>query len=411
MTLLPGLRKTSAILGLVFGLVFIAACSSNDKPGGGPDGAGTTDGGSANPPPSGGTWCAIGADVPRATVPADFCLRQFASIPEARTLSFAPNGDLFVGAPSTPSVGGAEGGLGAIFALSDDDHDGSAELHIFADHIEDVHGLAVASGFVYYTTAEQVFRTAYVDGQRAATGTAESLSLPARYGMGGRWTHGLAVSRTGDVVTSRGEYGTCGASPGGEISVAKPGSLAPMATGLRNPMYLRCHRDADVCAAAELGEDQQTGAREKLISLRMGTDYGYPCCYTKDLVALGAPANACGMTAAEDASFPLSDTPFGFDWERGLWPAPYQNALFVSLHGSAYSRPAWAGARIVYATTDPTTRMPNEDWKDFVTGFGSSGETLNRPSDATFAPDGRLFFSDDQAGVIYWIAPRTLAHP
>jgi glucose/arabinose dehydrogenase len=82
--------------------------------------------------------------------------------------------------------------------------------------------------------------------------------------------------------------------------------------------------------------------------------------------------------------------------------------VFVALHGSFYTNPAWAGARIVFASVDPMTHMPTEGWRDFVGGFGPGGSDLERPSDVTFAPDGRLFFADDQGGGVYWIAPSTL---
>jgi glucose/arabinose dehydrogenase len=356
-------------------------------------------------------FCTGGRDVGGAVVPPGFCLRKFGSVLEARTLAFAPNGDLFVGSPSTPTPGGASGGAAAIIVLTDDDHDGLAETHTFVDKLPDVHGLAVAPGYLYYTTAMNVWRIPYSPGQRQAAAPAESMGLPARFANGGRWAHGLAVSTNGDIVTSRGEYSTCGTSPGGEISRAVMGDLQMIAQGFRNPMYLRCHYRDPICAATELGEDQMTGAREKLIGLRPGTNYGYPCCYSKDAPVSVAPAGACVPTTLEDAKFVLSDTPFGFDWERDQWPEPYRSAIFVALHGSFYSSPSWAGARLVFARTDPATHMPVEDWRDFVGGFGPDGPPLERPSDVAFAPDGRLFFSDDHGGGVYWVAPTTLRRP
>jgi glucose/arabinose dehydrogenase len=356
----------------------------------------------------GAAYCTGGFDVAGAVIPPGFCLRRYAGVPEARTLAFAPNGDLFVSSPRTPTAGGAAGGTGAIVVLTDDDHDGIAELHTFADNLPDVHGLAVGPGFVYFTTAANIWRIPYAIGQRTA-GLPESLNVPARFNEGGRWSHGLAISRNGELVTSRGEYSTCGSgSPGGEISRVVGSDLQTIASGFRNPMYLRCHYRDEVCAATELGEDQMTGAREKLIGLRPGTTYGYPCCYSMGTPVSIAPPGACAATTLEDAKFVLSDTPFGLDWEHDLWPEPYRSAIFVALHGSFYSTPSWAGARLVFARTDPATHMPTEDWRDFVGGFGPDGPPLERPSDVTFAPDGRLFFSDDHGGGVYWVAPTTL---
>jgi glucose/arabinose dehydrogenase len=311
-----------------------------------------------------------------------------------------------------PTPGGAANGPGAIIVLSDDDHDGVAEQHSYADNLPDVHGLAVGGGYVHFTTALNVWRTPYVAGQRKEVGPRESMQAPPRFGMGGRWAHGLALSTNGELIASRGEYSTCGTSPGGEIGkFVAPGQLEIIATGFRNPMYLRCHYRDPICAATELGEDQMPGAREKLISLRSGTNYGYPCCYSIDTPVGVAPTGSCTAITAEDAKFILSDTPFGFDWERGQWPEPYRGAIFVALHGSFYTTPSWRGARLVFARTNPTTHMPTEDWRDFVTGFGPDGSPLERPSDVAFASDGRLFFSDDHGGGVYWVAPTTLRRP
>jgi glucose/arabinose dehydrogenase len=358
------------------------------------------------------TYCGRGVDVPGVTPPAGFCVKQYAKVAVARTLVVAPNGDVFVGAPSHPTNGGASGGPGAIVVLTDDDHDGVASQSVFAKNIPDVHGLALGGGFLSFTTQDDVWRTPYVDGQRAETGTRQKLGLPVVYSNSGRWTHGLAQTVSGQLITSRGEYGTCGVSMGGDISsIGAAGALTTIANGFRNPMYLRCHDKDDVCAATELGEDLATGAREKLLILHPSSNYGYPCCYTTALPAGSATAAMCGAVTKEDASFVLSDTPFGLDWEKGLWPAPYQNALFVALHGSFYSTPSWAGARLVFASTDPTTHAPTQPWQDFLTGFGPDGTILDRPSDVAFGPDGRLFFSDDTSGYVFWIAPTTLMAP
>jgi glucose/arabinose dehydrogenase len=357
------------------------------------------------------TYCGQGSDVQGGAVPPGFCMRPFGEVPEARTLAFAPNGDLFVGSPSTPTAGGAGGGAGAIIVLADDDHDGVAESYTFADNLTDVHGLAFGPDALYFTTATEIWRTPYTAGQRKETGPRQGLGMPPKFSTGGRWAHGLAISPKGDIFASRGEYSTCGTSPGGEITKVGMGAPQVVASGFRNPMYMRCHRRDEVCAATELGEDQMTGAREKLIGLRPDTSYGYPCCYTRDSAVAVAPAGSCAAITAEDAMFVLSDTPFGLDWERELWPDPYKGALFVALHGSFYSNPSWAGARIVYARTDPTTHLPVEGWRDFASGFGPDGSPLERPSDVAFAPDGRMFFSDDHGGAVYWVAPLTLRRP
>jgi glucose/arabinose dehydrogenase len=295
-----------------------------------------------------------------------------------------------------------------VLVYSDDNHDGVGEEHTFAGGITDVHGIALGGGYLHFTTQSTVFRTPYTVGQRAETpGMRQNLNMPARYANAGRWTHGLARSAGGTVLTSMGEYGACGTAPVGEISRVGMNTLEPQAVGFRNPMYLRCHQTEEVCVASELGEDQTPGAREKILVVRLGANanYGYPCCHSRNT---GPSGRDCSAVAQEEMSFPIGDTPFGLDWERGVWPAPFQNALFVALHGSFYTSPPWQGARIVYAPTHPVTHAPTGEWRDLVTGFGPGGSPLDRPSDVAFAPDGRMFFSDDLGNAIYWVAPTTL---
>lgn len=357
--------------------------------------------------PLGPPWCSLGADVPGALVPPEFCVRRYAGIDSARVLAFAPNGDLFVAAPSRDAAGGAVGVLGAIMVLSDDDRDGVAEVHRFAEGIPDVHGLAIGGGYVYWTTQTDVFRTPYAPGQRAASGPRESLGAPPSFGTGGRWTHGLARSVGGVLFASRGEYSSCGTPGSGEIDQVAPGPFTQISTGFRNPMYLRCHFRDELCMASELGEDVTPGAREKLLVIRPGTNYGYPCCFTTNAPSR-ADAGSCASVVAEEESMPVGDTPFGLDWERGLWPSPWRDGLFVALHGSFYTSPAWQGAGVVFYATDPSTHVPRGERTLFLGGFGPGGSPLERPADVAFAPDGRMFVADDHGDAVYWIAPTTL---
>jgi glucose/arabinose dehydrogenase len=56
----------------------------------------------------------------------------------------------------------------------------------------------------------------------------------------------------------------------------------------------------------------------------------------------------------------------------------------------------------------PGTDMNGQDMgsmTDFATGWDDSTQAHGRPAALEFAPDGRLFVSDDVGGVIFWIAP------
>jgi glucose/arabinose dehydrogenase len=116
---------------------------------------------------------------------------------------------------------------------------------------------------------------------------------------------------------------------------------------------------------------------------------------------------SCATVDLEEASMPLNDTPFGLDWERGVWGGTYAHGVFVAKHGSFYHSPRWRSAGIWWAPANPSTHAPTGEFTLLVGGFAEASPELRRAVDVAFAPDGRLFFADDYGG-IFWVAPDTL---
>jgi len=356
---------------------------------------------------------------------------------EARVMAFAPNGDLFLAAPSQSTVGGANGGPGGIFVLPDDDGDGRADavlpfagtfpsdgracaaLEADPNSLACVHGLAFAGDYVYFTRSDEVRRIPYRAGERSASSGSE---LVARLGGAAipdhRFAHTLERTREGRLYVSRGrgDSNTCSdeeMSRGAVLELDVDGRTMPVvpslvADGFRNPMYLRCSPSScGDCYASELSGDDWdgVGGREKLALLgKKGESWGYPCCVGQGEPHPSARAHDCANVGRELVAIPLHDTNFGLDFDRGGFPAPYRHGLFVALHGVFTS---FGGTGVVFVATDPRTKRPVGEAKMFAKGFAPSG----RATDAVFAPDGRLFVADDTSGKIYWIAPRTLRAP
>ncbi len=372
---------------------------------------------------SGPTWCSLGADVPGLRAPEGFCIRRYASIGLPRVMALAPNGDLFVSSPSVSTAAGDSGGLGAIVVLSDDNRDGVAEVTNFASGagLETVHGLAFHDGFLWFTTIDAVYRTPYAMGQRSETRGARQLvvggggsALGNLYQRGGRWTHGLARSVNGRLLTTRGEYSVCSATPDGRPAPGQGaiyelgmGALNMVGSGFRNPMYARCHPCRDVCLIAELGNDQTPDAWETLHVIENDHWGGFPCCYT-NTAGPNAATGLCRCIDEQRVKITLGDTPFGFDWERGAWPEPWRNGFFIALHGSFYL-PDYQGAGVAFLPVDPATGAPRQATpvRFLEATNGSAQPSLLRPSDVVFSTDGRMFVSDDKGRGVYWLAPTT----
>lgn len=396
------------------------------------------------PPGAGKKFCELpGTDATDLQVPPEFCVREFTTTPvdEARVLRFAPNGDLFVAAPSMTTSGGATDGLGAIVVLPDDDHDGKADsvvtyagsfprngntscgpLESDANNLACVHGLLFTGGYLYFTRSNEVRRVPYAAGDRAMPAAPSELvsTLGGMVVPDVRWTHTLEATRDGSIWVSRGRSDTSACSAeemaaGAVLSLRVdattklPVKPEVVADGFRNPMFLRCSPSScGDCYTAELTGDNWdgVGGREKLALLeKKGESWGFPCCVAQGIPAPGWSAQSCTSVGRELVAIPLHDTPFGFDFDRGAFPEPYKHGVFVALHGVITS---FGGTGVVWLKTDPVSLRPTGTPTMFVKGFGKPS---GRATDAVFAPDGRLFIADDTSGKIYWVAPRTLAAP
>lgn len=378
---------------------------------------------------SGMAWCDLpmGPDamVRGVTLPAGFCVRRYARLAHPRVMAFSSRGDLFITSPGLTGPGGTGPGISAIAVLPDDNRDGVADavsryaeltsgVPGFGD-FQSVHGILFANNFMYFSVQNGVYRVPFTGTERrVATGVRPE--VVADLSDSERWTHTLAQGPDGTVYVSMGIYGSSQCpypSPRRAAVLAIGAGHSTMgdivARGFRNPMYIRCH--AWGCYAAELTDDGWTApGREKILRFENGQDYGYPCCYDRDFPS---PANGgrvmCNTVTPSLIGFPVGYTPFGHDFAPSGWSGMYAGALFVGLHGQVGS---WNNTGINWAPVDAATHTPmGATAQTFMMGWGRGTPNEGRVADLAFAPDGRLFFTDDQQGHVYWIAPTTLRVP
>jgi len=368
-----------------------------------------------------------GADASKLaflTLPAGFCAHAFGNVGNARQLRFAPGGELFVASPTTSTTGGGAGGLSAILVLPDDNRDGLADAAVtFVSGVRSTQGLLFANSSFYYQDATKILRVPYANGDRIPSGPAEVVADITYYSSSLHWPKPLDQADDGTIYVGNGsdQEETCDSSRpfhGGILALGSELGGTQVAKGFRNPIALRCQRGHNRCFAVELALDYSAkdGGREKLVPIRPGDDWGFPCCLGANLSAPGSLAADCSGVAPEDDSFLIGDTPFAFDFEPGAWPSVYRGSIFVPLHGAAGT---WEGARIVAIATDPATGLPLRGstvdggetgaTTNFATGWDDRSLNHGRPAAVTFAVDGRLFVANDNDGSIFWIAPLDLA--
>ena len=84
-----------------------------------------------------------------------------------------------------------------------------------------------------------------------------------------------------------------------------------------------------------------------------------------------------------------------------MYPAEYENRLFIAQHGS-WNRTEKIGYRVLVLTVQPDGKVL--DKQVFAEGWLQGQEVWGRPNDVMVMPDGALLVSDDMAGVIYRIS-------
>ena len=354
-------------------------------------------------------------------LPDGYCAHFFANVGNARQLRFAPGGELFVASPTRGTTGGGANGLAAVVILPDDNADGVGDAPItFLGNLGATQGIAFAPGFFYYQDNAKILRLPYKAGDRAPAGASTLVTTITIYNSGLHWPKPIDIADDGTIYVGNGGDQGEACDPllpfhGGILKLDGAPGGTPVARGLRNPIALRCARGHDRCFALELAQDYSAmmGGREKMIPIHGGDDWGYPCCATQNLPYMGLmPVPNCAAVTPESASFIIGDTPFGEDFETGLWPAPYTGSAFVALHGAFGT---WQGAKMVAIKMDPATGLPlpgtdlqgkpTGAMSDFAIGWDDNSLSHGRPAAVTFAADGRLFLSNDNNGDIVWIAP------
>ena len=197
---------------------------------------------------------------------------------------------------------------------------------------------------------------------------------------------------------------------GGILKIDGTAGGNPVAQGFRYPISLRCQNGHDLCFSVELGLDgsEGSGGREKVVPIRQGDDWGFPCCATTNVPYADVGSPNCSKVASEVVALEIGDTPFGIDFEPGIWPAPYTNDMIVTLHGEVGSL---IGERVLAIPTQsngmpmPSSDLGSMTLPTFADGWDGTSGAHGRPSAVTFGADGRAYIANDWNGDVFWIAP------
>ena len=386
------------------------------------------------------------------TLPAGFCAAVFAeSLGQARHMTVAPNGDVFVirRGPRTAN--------GGVIALRDADGDGRAEARESFGPVGGT-GIALDGGMLYVDARTQILRYRIPAGSlRPAEGTAPDTivdSLPT----GGHGAGSLALG-PGNVlyINSGSRTNSCqqqdrgtrspGIDPCVELELRagvwryradalrqKFSAAERFATGIRNAVALRVRAADGALYVMQHGRDQlfqnwpalydsvQSAEKPAEVLLRVdaGDDFGWPYCYydgerrshvlAPEYGGNARDAGRCARIEAPVAAFPAHWAPNDLIFYGGTqFPARYRGGAFIAFHGSWNRAPLpQAGFNVVFQPLG--AGGASGAYEVFADGFsrasaqaqGRSGAS-HRPTGLAQMPDGSLLISDDVGGRIWRI--------
>ena len=334
-------------------------------------------------------------------LPAGFSAQIYArGFKKPRLMAVSPNGDVFL----------SDLDAGKVYVLLDRNKDGILDSQqVFAEGLNEPHGLAFHKNYLYVADTDAVVRFPYKAGDLKASAAPEMLvSLPAK---GKHYSRTVVFGPDDRMYVAAGsDCNVCEESDPKRAAVwvydENGQNGQPYATGLRNAVGLAWH-DGTFYASANardlLGNDTPP---ESFFVVKAGANYGWPYCYP---VTPGQPQvwdkefgkrdqAYCDQAVPSFATTTGHAAPLGITFYSGqMFPAQYQGQLFAALHGS-WNRLPQSGYKVI--TINPQTGQVS----DFLTGFHSGLSTTGRPVDVLTAPDGAMLLTDDGNGLVYRIS-------
>jgi glucose/arabinose dehydrogenase len=351
-----------------------------------------------------------GGVMQQVTLPSGYTLELLTTRLEGpRLLTFAANGDLFIGSKS-----------GKVYRLAPP-YTHPAVLITLNDY---PHSVALRDGEILIAQTGGLYRAPYLPGQ--TTIPPETLTLLAALpGGGGHSSRTVRIGPDRRVYVSLGISGNCSDQyldasypfeqrRGGVLVLREDGTsprFEPYASGLRNPVGFDWQPETGILYASNNGPDHLGYEQppEYFSRLDAGSFHGMPWFQydgrrlQRDACVKSRPPRPERDVVIPVATFPARNAPLAVAFvPPGALDSQFAGDAVVALHGSWGTRPSGG------AFGNRTTRRPPglvrvrfrdgvaQGVEDLVSGFQlANGERWARPVGIAFGSDGALYFTSD----------------
>jgi glucose/arabinose dehydrogenase len=299
----------------------------------------------------------------------------------------------------------ADSGGGRVFRFAGADLPGADRPVPLLSGLDAPSSLAFRDGFLYVGETGAISRFVYDPASGMVGGRQVVVpDLP----RGGHGTRTVVFGTDGTMFVSVGSScNICAERDERRAAVARynpDGSGYQLhATGLRNAVGLAIEPNSgQLWATINERDNQGNEIPPDLVTIvHQGDNFGWPGCQPPYAVPqeLG---NDCSNITPPTIGIQAHSAPLGLAFYTGqAFPSDYAGDLFVAQHGS-WNRTPPAAPKLLRVHFE--AGVPNRV-QDFATGWqDASGRRWGRPVGLSVAPDGGLFVSDDQAGVVYKIS-------
>ncbi|RZG71791.1 PQQ-dependent sugar dehydrogenase [Acinetobacter sp. WCHAc060025] len=267
--------------------------------------------------------------------------------------------------------------------------------------------------WLYLAETHQLTRRKFTQGEIKPTVKAEVLATFPDYGLSykyGGWhlTRTIAVGGNGKIYVSVGS--SCNACTEKEkvrasvLEMNSDGSEQRIyAQGLRNAVGLKWV--GKFLFATNQGADHLGKSKpdETFYALKRDADYGWPSCYSSNGKNFADPkfkrVSGCKNVPSPYAYFPSHSSALGFDYfDHPNTDDAIKNSFLVALHGSTDEK-VGHGYKIAIM-------RKGQKLETFMDGFLVGKKVNGRPADIYRIDENSFYFSDDRAGIVYYVRRR-----